>query len=311
VIASAFFAGMSVVVRLLADVMHPLEISFFRIFGSLLCMIPWILSAGLGAMRTENHVLFIRRSFVGFLANICLISGIAWQPLNDSTALSFTAPLFAAAAGALLLGELIGARRIMATLVGGLGAFVILRPGFEAVSLAQGLVLAGAALTGLNAAFIKQLTTRREAPSVIVTYMALYCLPFSLTAAIPVWQAPPLWTLPWLAVLAGCATLGHLALTRAFACMDASAVTALDFVRLPMVALIAWLAFGEEPDAWTWLGAMVIVGASVYLARQERAALRPADPSATGIAVATSGEGGTVAAPPVWPERTPPTRPPA
>jgi len=304
-IASAFFAGMAVVIRLLSDEMHPLEMAFFRSFGSFLCMLPWILTAGIGALRTENQRLYISRSVIGFLANICLFAGIAWLPLNDSIALSFTAPLFAAAAAAILLGEVIGPRRLLAALTGFLGALLILRPGFETLSLAQGLILAGAAFTGLNAAVIKQLTVRKESPTVIVVYMALYTMPLSLLAAIPVWQWPPLSSLPWLAVLAVCATLGHLALTRAFACMDASAVTALDFVRLPMVALIAWLAFGEEPDGWTWFGAIVIVGASVYVARRERAALTPAEPPVTGIAVATSGEGGTVAAPPVWPERAP------
>lgn len=304
-IASAFFAGMAVVIRLLGEVMNPLELAFFRSFGSFLCMVPWILTVGIGALRTENQALYVGRSVIGFLANACLFAGIAWLPLNNSIALSFTTPLFAAAAAAILLGEMIGPRRLIAALTGFLGALLILRPGFETLSLAQGLVLAGAAFAGLNAAVIKQLTVRKESPTVIVMYMTLYTMPLSLIAAIPVWETPPWWTVPWLAVLAGCATLGHLSLTRAFACMDASAVTALDFVRLPMVTVIAWLVFGEEPDGWTWFGAIVIVGASVYLAQRERAALSPAEPPAAGIAVAASGEGGTIAVPPVWPERTP------
>ncbi|MBM3536994.1 MAG: DMT family transporter [Alphaproteobacteria bacterium] len=285
--------------------MHPLEISFFRNFGSLLCMIPWILTAGIGALRTGNQKLYIGRSVIGFLANVCLIAGFAWLPLNDSTALSFTTPLFAAGAAAILLGETIGSRRLIAALAGFTGALIVLRPGLEELSLPQGLVLAGAALAGVNAAVIRQLAVRNESPNLIVTYMALYSLPLALVAAIPVWETPPWWAIPWLAVLAACATFGHLSLTRAFACMDATAVTALDFVRLPLVALAAWMAFGEEPDGWSWLGALVIVGASVYLARWERAAPQPTEPLAAGIAGATSGEGGTAAVPPVWPERTP------
>ncbi len=304
-IASVFFASMIVVIRILADVMHPLEISFFRTFGSFLCMIPWILTAGIGALRTANQGLYISRSLIGFLANICLVAGFAWLPLNDSTALSFTTPLFAAGAAALLLRETIGPRRLIAVLAGFTGALVVLRPGFEALSPSQGLVLAGAALAGVNAAVIRQLAVRKESPNVIVTYMTLYSLPLALAMAIPVWKVPPLWAVPWLAVLAACATLGHLALTRAFACMETAAVTALDFVRLPLVALAAWMVFGEEPDGWTWFGAIVIVGASVYLAQRERATLATAEPPAAAIAVATSGEGGTIATPPIWPERTP------
>jgi drug/metabolite transporter (DMT)-like permease len=44
------------------------------------------------------------------------------------------------------------------------------------------------------------------------------------------------------------------------------------------VALIAWLAFGEVPDLWTWIGAAVIVAASVYTAQREAAVARARPP---------------------------------
>ena len=76
------------------------------------------------------------------------------------------------------------------------------------------------------------------------------------------------------------ATLGHQAMTRAFVATDTSVVMSFDYGRLPFVALIAWLVFGEVPDLWTWVGAAVIVGASAYIAHREaanaRALARPA-----------------------------------
>ncbi len=115
---------------------------------------------------------------------------------------------------------------------------------------------------------IKQLT-RTESPNAIVTYMTIYILPFSLAIALVEWVWPPMHTWPALIALGLFATLGHQALTRSFACMDASAVIGLDFVRLPIVAVIAWFVFGEAPDAVTWLGAVVIVTATVYIAHRE------------------------------------------
>jgi drug/metabolite transporter (DMT)-like permease len=143
---------------------------------------------------------------------------------------------------------------------------------------------------------VKQLT-RTETPNAIVTYMTLYALPFSLIAASFVWVTPPVHTWPFILLLGLFATLGHLSLTRAFVCMDASSVMALDFARLPFVALIAWFIFEESPDVWTWAGAAVIVSSTVYITHREAVLARGqvrAVP-ATPIAIAASSERATIA----------------
>ena len=99
--------------------------------------------------------------------------------------------------------------------------------------------------------------------------MTLYIMPPSLVFALFVWVTPPWTTVPWLVVLGLFATLGHQAMTRAFAATDTSLVMSFDFARLPFVAIIAWFAFGETPDLWTWIGAAVIVAATVYIAHRE------------------------------------------
>jgi drug/metabolite transporter (DMT)-like permease len=63
-------------------------------------------------------------------------------------------------------------------------------------------------------------------------------------------------------------------MTRAFAATDTSIVMSFDYARLPFVAIIAWFAFGELPDLWTWIGAAVIVGASTYIAHREATVAR-------------------------------------
>ncbi len=70
-------------------------------------------------------------------------------------------------------------------------------------------------------------------------------------------------------------------MTRAYQIADASAVVPFDYARLPFVALIAFVLFGEVPDIWTWVGAAIIAGAAIYIARREsrlareRAGIRP------------------------------------
>lgn len=278
---------MTGIVRLLAEDLPPLQIVFFRNLVSFLLMLPWLAISGWSVMRTTHHRLYLGRSLLALVSMFCFFTGVALLPLNDATALSFTAPLFTTIAAVLLLGEVVHMRRWTATVIGFLGAMVILRPGFEELSWPQALMLCSAAIVGINSTMIKQLT-RTEAPNAIVTYMTLYILPFSLTAALFVWVPPPLHTWPWLFALGLFATLSHQALTRAFVCLDASTVTAIDFVRLPFVALIAWFWFAEAPDGWAWFGAAIIVGATAYIAHRESLAAQSAHDTAVPASVAAA-----------------------
>jgi drug/metabolite transporter (DMT)-like permease len=86
----------------------------------------------------------------------------------------------------------------------------------------------------------------------------------------------------WLIATGPVATLGHLALVRAVAAAEASAVAPFDFSKLPFAAVIGYVAFGEAPDAWTWVGAGVIFAAATYVVRREaKLARAKAAPAAT------------------------------
>jgi len=223
---------------------------------------------GAAGLKTANQKLYFSRAFVGYASMLCWFSALVSLPIAEATALSFTSPLFATAAAALLLGEVVRRRRWTATIVGFLGAMIVLRPGVDAVSFAHGLVLASAALGGWNAITVKQLT-RSDSANTIIVYMTLYLVPLSAIPAMFVWQWPSAHAWLLTGALGLFATIGHQSFTRALAECDASYVLPFDFTRLPMVAFLAYLVFGEVPDIWTWIGGAVIVGATVYIARRE------------------------------------------
>lgn len=264
--ASACFAGTFVFVRVLAVDLPPLEIVFLRNVFGLLMTLPWAIRRHGITLRTDKHLLYFSRGCVAFIAMTAWFTGIAGLPLNESTALSFTSPLFATVVALVFLQEQVTQQRWIGTLVGFAGAMVVLRPGLHAIHWPEMILLISAALTGANSVLVKHLT-RTESSIAIVTYMTLYILPFSLVAALVVWVPPPgrIW-LP-MVVLALCSTLGNVALARAFKEWDASAVVGLDFIRLPLVALLAWFIFSETPNPWVWLGGAVIVAGLVYSAR--------------------------------------------
>jgi drug/metabolite transporter (DMT)-like permease len=249
-------------------------------------MLPWLVHVGFSALRTDHHRYYLGRSFLGFMSMLLWFYALAFMPLAEATALSFTSPLFATSFAVVLLHEVVRARRWTATIIGFLGAMIILRPGMSDLDLAHALVLGSSALAGVNAILVKQLT-RSESANAIVTYMTLYILPMSLVPALFVWVMPPLHTWPLIVALGLLATLAHQAMTRAFVATDTSVVMSFDYGRLPFVALIAWIVYGEVPDLWTWVGAAVIVGASTYIAHREAANARARQAPAASLAGAS------------------------
>jgi drug/metabolite transporter (DMT)-like permease len=266
--AAAGFAAMNVVIRAMNQELHPFQVAFLRCAVGCAFMLPWLARTGFDGLRTASHKLYFSRAIVGCASMLCWFSALAFLPVAEATALSFTSPLFATAAAALLLGEVVRRRRWIATIVGFCGAMIVLRPGIDALSFAHALVLASAALGGWNSITVKQLT-RTDNPNAIILYMTLYLVPLSAIPAAFVWQWPSAQAWMLTCLLGLFATLAHQSFTRALAACEASYVLPFDFTRLPMVALLAFLAFGEVPDLWTWVGGAVIVGATIYIARRE------------------------------------------
>jgi len=263
------FAVMAVLIRLASHQIHAFEIAFFRNLFGLMFMLPWLARGkGLSRLATPRFGLYLLRAVFGIAAMLSFFWALTAMPMAGAVALSFTAPLFITIGAAFILGEKVRARRWTATAIGFLGVMVILRPGVGAVQPAALVALFSAAAMAGSALSIKVLT-RTEPSDAIVTWMVVLMTPLSLPAALWVWETPDPRTWLWLVLIGAFGTLGHMMLTRAMKTADASYVMPFDFTRLPAVALMAWLLFGETVDAWTWMGAGVIFGATVYIVHRE------------------------------------------
>ena len=283
--ACAGFSVMMLAVRQLSVELHPFVVAFWRNLVGLGFMLPWALSVGLGGLRTGRFRMHALRSLMGLSAMLCLFMALSLMPLADVTALTFTAPLFATVGAALILGERVRVRRWSATLIGFLGALLILKPGADMVqpaaliALTAAVFIAGAMLT------IKSLSDS-ESPNAIVVIMGLLMTPTSLVPAAFVWSWPvgglmgDAWG--WIVLMGFSATIGQVCLTRAFKAADASAVMPFDFSRLVFVGALGYWTFGEVPDVWTWVGGGIILAASVYIARREAQLARLAQAAARG-----------------------------
>jgi drug/metabolite transporter (DMT)-like permease len=96
-------------------------------------------------------------------------------------------------------------------------------------------------------------------------------VPLALILALPVWTTPSLFLLSLLLLQGGLGALAQFSAARAMRLADASVLTAVEFVRLPLVAVVAYLFFDELADGWTFVGALIILASTIYLVRREAA----------------------------------------
>ncbi len=268
VLASALFTGMPIAVRTLSDHMGPAEIIFFRSALGLAFMAPYFLWTGKRPLRTNVLKLHVQRSAINFVGMVLWFYALALIPFGEAVALHFTMPLFIVLMAALFLGERVGAGRWATTAAGFAGVLIVLRPGVVEIGLPALAVLGSAVFYGAAVIAIKVLT-RTESAAVITFYSHLIMVVLAAIPTVVWWGAPRVEDAPYLLLLAVCGTLAPFAVTRALRVMDASVVAPLDFLRLPFTAIAGFFLFAEIPDRWTIFGALVIIGATSYLARRE------------------------------------------
>jgi len=267
-LATVAFTAMHAMIRHTAQGLHPFEVAFFRNLFGLVFLAPILFRYGVAPLRTRKLKVHALRGILNLVSMLCFFYAVTIAPFADVTALTFTAPIFASALAILFLGERVGPVRWAAIVIGFLGAIVILRPGFGEIGLGPMLTIAAALLWALAMLVIKTLT-RTESSLTITAYMMIVLAPMSFLAALPFWTWPEPQQYLELFVLAALGTCGHLCLNQALKEGDTSLVSPVDYIRLVWAALIGYLAFGEVPDAMTWIGGAMICGGAVFVAWHE------------------------------------------
>ena len=262
-LASAMGAG----IKLLGQAMDPLQLAFIRAGFGLLTVLPFMLRAGVGSLRTRHPLGHLWRGGFGALSMICGYYALAHLPLAEVTALNFTNALFLVLLAALWLGETVRLRRALATVVGFAGVLIMLRPG-AGIEFAALVIVFGAFCTALAMVALKQLLAT-EARVTVMFYFSVATTVISLPPALFVWQTPEWHVLVALMFIGALGAWSQSLLMRGFAIAEASAVAPFDYARLPFTGALGYFMFGDVPTGWTLLGAAIIVGSTFYIARHE------------------------------------------
>ncbi|WP_405278904.1 DMT family transporter [Cobetia sp. Ld8] len=215
------------------------------------------------AVRTRYPWLQLLRSLLS-VGEIAIFSlGLRYLGLAESHALFAMFPLLAMALAGFVLGEFTGLRRWLAAAVGFAGTLVILRPGLGLFEPAA-LIPLSAALAFAVYNLITRLVSREDGFTTNMLYMAVVGCIASTAFGLPVWQAPSQGEWGLMGVLALTGVLAHLLLVKALEYAPAGVLQPFNYSLLVFAILIGLLVFGELPDAWTLVGAALVVAGGFY-----------------------------------------------
>jgi drug/metabolite transporter (DMT)-like permease len=223
--------------------------------------------------KTSQFKGHLWRSFVAIIGMETGFYAVGNMPLNEATALGFTAPVFSVLLAIIFLNEKATFLRLGALAVGFCGMLFIVKPQQAEYHFVAGVALISAIASAIGSILIKSLT-KLEHPDKIVLYQTLLMTPLALPAALYFWQPIPLVGLGWAVVVTLCAFMGQICMMRAFSLKEVVVLAPLDFLRLLFTALLSWWWFAETLDSWTALGAGFIIVASVMSSKQGEQAMK-------------------------------------
>jgi drug/metabolite transporter (DMT)-like permease len=280
--AALAFSVMSLLVKVAGQRLPSQEMVMVRAVITLVLSVWAVRRAGVSPWGTpDRRGLLVLRGIVGFLALSCFYHSIVHLPLADATVIQYTNPVFAGLLAVPFLGERLRRREVVSVVVSMAGVALVMRPSFlfghsaalDPTTVAIGLL--GALCSATAYITVRKLGTTEHA-AVIVLYFSLV----SVVAAVPTALSNAIWPTPteWLVLLGvGVTTqLGQIALTHGLRLERAGRATATAYLQIVFAALWGILFFAELPDWGTFLGAALIVGSTLALARRGGEKPRPA-----------------------------------
>jgi len=277
-VGTVFFSLNDMVVKLLGKSIHPAEIAFFRYLTGLALLSPIFLRMGWGGLRSQRLPLHFLRALIAGLAQVMVYYAVIHLLLADATTLSFSRPLFMTLLAVVILGEVVGWKRWVATMVGFAGVVIMIRPGAGSVDPAAIVAIIAALMFALGLIIIRRLASTESPNQILFYYLAFGALIFT-GPALWWWKTPVGGDWLLLLLIGALTSIATICYVRGFSLGEASVLGPIEYVRLVYAALIGFFVFYETPDVWTWAGAAIIIGSAVYIGRVEARSSMPAPPS--------------------------------
>jgi len=217
------------------------------------------------------HPRVMLRNLFEIIGSASMITALSLAPLALVTSISQAMPLVVTAAAALILGERVGRRRWIAVFIGLGGVLLILRPGIGNLSWGAALALIATLSLSLRDV-ITRIVPRAATNLQLATYAFALLIPVGLALVWITDAAAPdnAADIAWLVGATLAAAVAYYTITAAMRIGEVSAVTPFRYTRLIFATGFAIAILGERPDAFTFLGAAIIIGSGLFVLLRER-----------------------------------------
>jgi drug/metabolite transporter (DMT)-like permease len=270
--ATIVFSGSSAVSKWLVASYPIGEVLFTRTAVAFIACAIFILPrSGLSVFRTDrlHHHVLRAASQVG--SQTSLLIAFSLMPLAGAIAISFTSPLFATLASAVLLKEAVGLSRWAALLVGFCGVLIVTNPGTETFQIGALFALANAVLYGSVTVGVRSMSTTESAETLTIYQLALLTAMFALMLPLG-WTTPTLLDAAWIVFNGVSNAVGQYWWTRALHLAPASALAPFYYLFLVWAAILGFAIWGDVPTMSLVIGSAVVIASGLFLLWRESSA---------------------------------------
>ncbi len=257
VTATFFGSLMGVFMRLAQSDINVFTASFLRFGIGFVIILPYLFYSKFNVYKTNNIKLHFVRGIMNVPAMYVGFAALMFIPLEQIQALHFIVPLIVTFLAVFFFKEKIHLVRISALIIGLIGMLVMLRPGIIETNIGVYMVLFSS-LVWSFIIIITKFLSKNDSPITILTYQYSLVTFFSFFIVIFFWETPSsiIFLYTFLAALSG--TILHIALIYSYKLVDLTLIQPFTFLSLIWASLFGYSVFGEEPDIFTWLGAIII-----------------------------------------------------
>ena len=246
------------------------QVAWARYVFHLLCMVPiLLLRFGPQALVPKRLPLQLVRGSLLLSATVLFFFALSTMPQATVLAIFFVSPAVVTVLAPALLGERVGTWRVVAVVAGFLGVLLILRPGSGVFGWGAVFALGAGVMHGFYMVFTRRLS--RSAPPLVTLGYTAVIGAVVLSLIVPFfWLRPTLPDFGIMVLLGVLAAAGHFLLIKAFDYAPASWLAPLGYAEMVTAVIFGYFAYAHLPDALTWVGIAIIVGAGVWISVRER-----------------------------------------
>ena len=254
------FSLMAVSGRELATNLNTFEIMLFRsIIGFLIVLAIGYFAKTLAEIKRDRLGLHLFRNLAHFSGQNLWFLAVASIPFSQLFALEFSTPVWVALLAPLFLGEVLTKQRVLAVILGFAGVLIVARPDINQFDFAIVAAVACAICFAGSMMATKSLTSDQSI-TCILFWLTLMQLAMGLVATVFTGTIafPEGINIFWIVIVGIGGLTAHFCITNALALAPAIVVIPLDFMRLPLISVIGFLAYGEAFELPILVGAGVI-----------------------------------------------------